>query len=385
MLKSLMMKNLIFLAVLLLFSCRANVSMNTSKAEFSDSMEALVTEIIDGNHGSVPGISMTVLSRGKEVSWSGAQGYDSKEEESEVGVDQPFRIASVTKTFVATAILRLHEMDSLSIDDSVAQFISDEHKAILEADGYNLNKITLKHCLHHTSGLYDYAVGEGTNYTDIVLQNPNKRWTRTQQIQGAVDWGDKLGEPGDKYAYSDTGYILLGETIEYFFNGDLAKGIRTLVDFDKLKMNHTWLESLEDAPAGVKDLVHCYYGRENVTGFDPSLDLYGGGGLVSTTGDLVKFIDALFHGQIFEKETTLPLMLSKAKFNKEGAATEQSRDYRCGLFSFSLFSNEVFAHSGLWDVYVLYDPSTKTAIATNYTNRFRYRLVKKVVKTVNNL
>lgn len=366
-------------------SCQSNVSMHTSKEEFADTMETLVAEIIDGNHGNVPGISMAVLSRDKDVSWSGAQGFDSKEKENDVAVEQPFRIASVTKTFVAAAILRLHEMDSLSVDDSIAKYISEEHKTILKSDGYDLNKITLKHCLHHTSGLFDYAVGEGTKYTDIALQNPSKRWTRTQQVQGAVDWGDKLGEPGDMYGYSDTGYVLLGETIESFFDGDLAKGIRTLVGFESLGMNHTWLESLEDPPAGMKDIVHCYFGREDVTNFDPSMDLYGGGGLVSTTGDLVKFIDALFHGDIFAKESTLPLMLSKAKFNKEGAAAEQSKDYRCGLFTFSLYSNEVFAHSGLWDVYVLYDPTTKTSIATNFTNRFRYRIVKKVVRTVNNL
>lgn len=367
-------------------SCRSNVSTSVDREDLDSTLQDLITEAIEGNFGRTPGITLSVISRGKSVNWSGAQGFDSKEKTNEVALDQPFRIASITKTFVAVSILRLHEMDSLSIQDPISKYISPEHINILMADGYDLDKITLRHCLDHTSGLYDYAVGENTKYTAIALADHNKRWTRTEQLQGAVDWGDKLAEPGDQYEYSDTGYILLGEIIEHFFDGDLALGLRTLVGYDKLGLSHTWLETLEDAPIGMKRLVHCYFGREDVTEIDPSIDLYGGGGLVSTTSDLVKFIDGLFNSEVFAKAETLDLMLSKSQMNNKGDGDiNNHREYRCGIVAMPLFGQEVYTHSGLWDVYVLHDPSSNTSLATNFTNSHRYRLVKKVVQTINQL
>jgi len=366
-------------------ACTSNVSTSVSKEDLGETLNALVQEAIDGGHGYVPGITMSLKSRNKNVSAAVGNGFDSKEKDNELSMDQPFRIASVTKTFVAVSILRLHEMDSLSVNDPISNHISMAHQELLAPDDYDLSAITILHCLQHISGLYDYAVGENTKYTEIALAAPDKRWTRTEQLQGAVDWGEKVGEPGDKYLYSDTGYILLGEIIESFFDGDLALGIRTLVGFEKLGLDHTWLESLEDEPAGMMDRVHCYYGSKDVTEFDPSLDLYGGGGLVSTTGDLVRFVDGVFNGQVFDKQETLDLMLTKAVMNKPVEQGANMRDYRCGIFATPLYGHEVYGHSGLWDVFILHDPSSNTSIATNFTNRGRYRLIKKVVRTINQL
>ena len=377
------MRKIIFLLVIVSAACKSNVSTSVEKKDVGATLSGLVQEAIDGSYGSTPGITLSVKSRNKNVSAAIGNGFDSKEKDNELSIDQPFRIASVTKTFVAVSILRLHEMDSLSVNDPIINYISNSHQEILASDNYNLSDITILHCLQHISGLFDYAVN--TKYRDIVLGNPSKRWTRTQQLQGAVDWGDKIGEPGDKYVYSDTGYILLGEIIESFFGGDLAMGIRTLVGFDNLGLDNTWLETLEEEPAGMKDLVHCYLGREDVTAFDPSIDLYGGGGLVSTTGDLVKFIDGIFNGEIFDKEETLELMLAKPIMNNPKEEVNNMRVYRCGIVGMPLYGQEIFAHSGIWDVFVLHDPSSNTSIATNFTNRHRYRLVKKVVQTINQL
>jgi len=380
------MKKILLLLIMASAACTSNVSTSVAKKDVGDTLGALVQEAIDDSYHNALGITLTVKSRNKDLEAAVVNGFDSKEKESELSIDQPFRIASVTKTFVAVSILRLHEMDSLSVNDPISKYISDEHQEILKSDGYDLSTITILHCLQHISGLYDYAVGDKTQYTEIAMANPDKRWTRTEQLQGAVDWGDKLGAPGDKYVYSDTGYILLGEIIEYFFDGNLAQGIRTLVGFEKLGLTHTWLESLEDEPAGMKDRVHCFYGRQDVTDYDPSLDLYGGGGLVSTTGDLVKFVDGVFNNEVFEKEETLDLMIALPKVNdpKEEQG-DNKRVYRCGIFGMPLYGNEVYGHSGLWDVFILHDPSSNTSIATNFTNRGRYRLIKKVVRTINQL
>jgi len=286
-------------------------------------------EALDNSNDHMHGLTVSVLSPEKNISWKKAKGFDSAKEEKEVEIDQPYRIASITKTFVAASILRLHEMDSISIHDPISKYISLEHQKILKSDEYDVDKITILHCLNHSSGLYDYAMGDSP-FVKVVIESPEKRWTRTDQISFAVEHGDKLGYPGEKYAYSDTGYVLLGETIEHFYEGDLAFGLRDLIGFEKLDMNHTWLESLEEAPEGMKPMVKIYLGSLEANEFDPSCDLYGGGGLVSTSEDLSKFMHALFNGGIFEDPSSLELMIQKQELDPDYDTFEDRRykDYR---------------------------------------------------------
>ena len=244
---------------LLLNSCIKNVSTNPSIEEVETTLEDLLQEAMDNSFETIPGISMAIIAPDIPLKWSGTKGFDSSEKDQELSIDQAFRIASVTKTFVAAAILRLHEMDSLSIEESLSQYISEEHQTILQADDYSLDSIKILHCLYHTSGLFDYAMGN-RGYMEYCKTAPNKRWTRTEQLQWAVDSGDKLGYPGEKYAYSDTGYILLGEILEGFYEGDLAKALRDLLAFEQLGMTQTWLETLEPVPPNMPDKVASLFG-----------------------------------------------------------------------------------------------------------------------------
>ena len=100
----------------------------------------------------------------------------------------------------------------------------------------------------HTSGIYDY--GQDPAYQAAVNADPAKRWTRLEQVRFAMDHGAPVGEPGTVYAYSDTGYSLLGEIIERATGAPLADAYRTLLDFEGLHLDATYLESLEPAPPG---------------------------------------------------------------------------------------------------------------------------------------
>ncbi|MGH9908876.1 MAG: serine hydrolase domain-containing protein, partial [Pyrinomonadaceae bacterium] len=186
-----------------------------------------------------------------------------------------FRVASVTKTFVAASILRLHEEDKIKLDDPINRYLPKEYNAILEAGGYPTNVITVRQLLTHTSGIFDYA--RAPEFLEAVVGNPKHRWTRIEQVQDAVKWGKPYFEPGKGYHYSDTGYVLLGEIVERLSGKSLGQALRTLLDFKKLKLDETYLETLEPVPAGVKPLSHAYFGETDTRDFDPSLDLYGGG------------------------------------------------------------------------------------------------------------
>ncbi len=373
-----------------LVSCGDNVTTSPSKQDVEATFLLLMEEATNHSYGKMPGISMSIISPKLDTTWEGVIGYDSDKKEDSLQLHQPFRIASVTKTFVAAAILRLHEMGKISINESITKYISEEHINILEKEGYEPNKIKISHCLNHTSGLFDFGMGEGSSYLKIAKENPIRRWTRTEQLQGAMDWGNKMGAPGERYHYSDTGYILLGEIIEYFYNGDLALGLRTLLKMEQLGMKNTWLGSLEARPINTNtdvEVVHRYFQGDDVTKWDNSVDLYGGGGLMSTCPDLNKFIHALFNHQVFDKKATLELMLTKPTYAKsyDIAADKRYKDYRYGLWEITIYGEKAYLHKGLWGTIVLHIPAYNSSFTANFTKGWSDRLLKKAILVIKNL
>lgn len=380
------MKKTLFLLVLIFTSCKDYAPYQLGDNDLEIVYNGLMQEVIDNSHNNTPGVGISVRCEPKDINYVGAIGFDSKDKSSKLEADQPFRIASITKTFVAAAILRLHELDSISIHDPLSKYISKAHQEVLVSDEYNLDEIKVSHCLNHTSGFFDYAMG-GSPYGEYVKQDPHKRWTRTEQLQFAVEHGKKLGYPGEKYAYSDTGYILLGEIIEYFFDGDLALGLSSLIGYEKLGMSKTWLESLEEEPVGVKRPVRRYVQGLDATMFDPSIDLYGGGGIISTLSDLNKFMNGLFNNKIYDQKSTLDLMLEKPTYDQGYDIIKDRRykDYRNGLWKVMINNEDVYLHSGLWGTHILHQPSSNTTVVANFTKGGSDRLLKKLFMSVHSI
>ena len=245
-----------YIAVVLLVGC------SPAKKSISDESSSVVLQrILDeeccSEKDDVIGISLSVVSDELEIDFTSSAGYDSVEKTNELNALQPFRIASLTKVFVATAILRLYEKGQLSLEDPISKFISKKHVEILREGGYDPDVITVRHCLNHSSGLYDYAEG-GPEYIEEAVKDPNKRWTRTEQIAFAMKHGKPHAPPGEEEHYSDTGYVLLGEIIEKLTGSGLAEGLRRLLKFDELHMPATYLETLEKRPDGLMPNVKRY-------------------------------------------------------------------------------------------------------------------------------
>ena len=367
-------------------SCKKQVSTNPLPDQVEATLQLLLEEAIDDSFGSMSGISVSIISPKLKQNWAGVEGFDSTTKDKELNIDQPFRIASITKTFVAAAILRLHEMNFLSIEEPISKYILPTSKQILIDGGYDPNAIKIMHCLNHSSGLFDYAMGN-RKFIDKAKSEPQKRWTRQEQLEWAMEFGEKIGKPGDQYAYGDTGYILLGEIIEHFFEKDLAQGLRTLLKFDDLQLDRTWLETLEPEPLNMLEPVHRYFGRDDVTLWDPSTDLYGGGGLMSTCPNLSRFFHALFNHQIYDKKETLKLMLTKNAFTSNYNPSEDKRfkDYRYGVWSVNIYGKKAYMHNGLWGTQLIHIPAYNTTIATNFTKGKSDRLLKKIILLIKNI
>ncbi len=269
--------------------------------------------------------------------------------------DTPFRVASMTKTFVAAAILRLVEEGDLALDDPIAEHLSPESLGILTADGYDPHRITVRHLLQHNGGFYDYA-SDG-RYEVASVADPTHRFTRAEQLRLATEYGDPLGEPGAVHSYSDTGYILLGEILERVTGDTLPGAVRSVIPFDDLGLDSTYWETLEDAPAGLAPRAHQYFGADiDNIGFDASQDLYGGGGLVSTTGDLARFYESLFGGGVFEKPSTLRTMTKVSRPGRnDGAAM--------GIYEVDAAGERCFGHAGFWGTQTIHCPALDLTFA----------------------
>lgn len=276
-----------------------------------------------------------------------------------------FRVASVTKTFTAASILRLYEKGKIKLAEPINRYLPEEYNAILETDGYSTNIITVRQLLTHTSGIYDY--GTDLRYYAAVLSNSAHHWTRTEQIQAAIKWGKPYFEPGKGFHYSDTGYILLGEMIERLSGKPLGKAYRILLDFKKLGLNETYLETLETAPAGVKSVSHPYLGETDTIDFDPSFDLYGGGGLVSSTEDLARFYRALLNGKVFRRGSTLQTMLAVPPTNENALGG----GYAMGIARRKIAGNLCWGHSGFWGTHSYYCPEPDITVVRHFNQAQR--------------
>jgi D-alanyl-D-alanine carboxypeptidase len=319
-------------------------------------LQAVVDETVRAS-ASIPGLVVHVDAPGRHLGVSIAAGVADRATATPLTPDAGFRIASNTKTFTAAAVLRLVEQNRLGLDAPIDGLLAPETVDALRAGGYRPDAITVRQVLVHASGIYD--VGQDPAYQAAVNADPAKRWTRLEQVRFAMDHGAPVGEPGTVYAYSDTGYSLLGEIIERATGTPLAAAYRTLLDFEGLHLDATYLEALQPAPPGSVGRAHQYVGDIDGFSADPSFDPNGAAGLVSTVDDLSRFYRALLRGEVFTDPATLDTMLEIPASNVEAGAG-------MGIFRIDVAGNTCWQHSGFWGTFVVTCSQIDVTIAASW-------------------
>lgn len=213
--------------------------------------------------------------------------------------DTPFRVASITKTFTAVVVTQLAAEGKLKFDDLMTRHLpadfADLVPRIHVLDGVSYGEqITIRQLLTHSAGLFDYAMSAG--FFGKIAENPSHEWTPRQMLEGAVVWGTPHFPPGGGYgyAYSDTGYVLLGVIIEHLDGRPLHESYRARI-LDPLGMHGTYLEGHE-AHRG-PEMSHPYHADLDVAPIHGTAD-WAGGGLVSTCDELAVFAQALVGGRL---------------------------------------------------------------------------------------
>ena len=272
-----------------------------------------------------PGFSGVVLiAENGKANYHKAFGY--REFENQIPLQTPdiFELASLSKQFTAMIIMMLKEKGLLNYDDSVSKYLEIPYKGI-----------TIRHLLTHTSGLPDYQ--------DIM----DKNWDKTK-VAGNPDCIEYLNkyappkrfEPGEKYEYSNTGYLLLASIAEKASNIDFIELSRKWI-FRKLKMKSTDIRTLEAKKATSNFAIgHIYVAeRSKYVRADsfPSSDYTiwlgnrkGPGRISSTAADLLKWDKALYTNKLIKQSTLqeafTPMQLNDGSFSNYGFGWSLRKD-----------------------------------------------------------
>ena len=315
-------------------------------------------------------------------------GFADLETNKKVKPFHQFRIASITKPFTATAILKLIEMKELSLDDKLDEFFPNY------PNGQN---ISIYQLLSHTSGIPNWWNGgmpenEPKNFP--MCKNPHQYLQEMKNIS--------LFEPGEFYKYSNSGYVLLGEIIEKISGQSYEKFLSENI-FEPAGMTKTEMEHIERVSENWVNGYALDNEKENPF-IKPEIYHmpFSAGGLRSTTTDLLNFVSSLNSNKIIETNLVKD-MITYGKLNNgkpnyegyyvpEGSKPRKSYDeikksgYGFGLNLMELYQNPVFYHSGGiagFNSYLIHIPkSNSTVIFLANTENGIIPELKEILKVV---
>ncbi len=304
----------------------------------------------------VPGVVVHFICPTQELDWTAVAGTSEVDNPDRIlGPGQTFRIASNTKTYVAASVMRLVELGKLDLDDSLADRLSPIYCEKLYADGYDLKSMTISQLLSHTSGMFEHPADP--RYAEAIMANPQRVWTRDEQLDLCLEWGDPVGKPGELFKYSDTGYLLLGSIVEDITGQSLGRAVHSLLDYEKLGLDATWWEIDEKQPSTSGPRAHQYYFKHDTTDWDCSLDLFGGGGLLTDAYDLAWFLRKLVMGEVLAEPSSTTAMMERGTL-----------PYRLGIMRVEMGERLAWGHTGFWNTFAFHLPELDLTIAGSILN-----------------
>jgi CubicO group peptidase (beta-lactamase class C family) len=224
--------------------------------------------------------------------------------------NQPYYIASVGKLFTSVLVGVLVEQGKLSYEDTITPYLDEDllqNLHVFKGKDYT-NHIRIRHLLNHTSGIHDYF-GDKPRYAtpmlEQIVRESSRFWTPREVIQWSKENLNSHFPPGKGFHYSDTGYHILGLIIEKTTSMPFHAALKQYI-FQPLEMNHSCLaqhsEPLVQSDYPVADI---YIGetRIDITQYRSLSIDYAGGGIVSTSEDLLKFMKALVKHVIINANT----------------------------------------------------------------------------------
>jgi D-alanyl-D-alanine carboxypeptidase len=247
-------------------------------------LQALLNQTV--NSQNMPGAVLYVATAKSQ--WTGAAGFSNLETHLPMQPTDRFSIASASKTYLAVVVLQLVESGQIQLDRPIAAYLPADFQTHI----VNSDRITVRQLLNHTSGVAEYRFVEGF---DTATRNRSRAnpWKVEEALEYIFDRAAQF-EPGTRYAYTDSNYLLLQLIVETITKQPIEAVMRDRI-FTPLHLNNMFTELREAIPNG------------EVTGYSPIddqgnrqnlslLNLGNGlsdGGLVANAQDVASFLDAL--------------------------------------------------------------------------------------------
>ncbi|MHA1637992.1 MAG: serine hydrolase domain-containing protein [Candidatus Thorarchaeota archaeon] len=290
------------------------------------SIETLDTQISKRIGENSPGCIVAIVRDGETI-FSKAYGYANLDHMVPVTKETSFYIASVSKQFTAMSVLLLAEQGLVNLDTSIREYLPDLPEYT--------ETITLKHLLHHTSGLREYIdlISMKGQFNNLVFDNI----TMDEIYALLLQQKDVVSDPGEKYKYNNTGYILLARLVEKVSGKSFAdftqEHIFAPLGMDSAHFIQDPYQLISGYAQGYRDINKEY------TRFPTRSPLVGPTGLVCKLDDMLKWDRFLSEGGLGIGEWNFLDMLQEPGSLSDGSALE---------YSYGMLVNEYKGRKRIW-------------------------------------
>jgi CubicO group peptidase (beta-lactamase class C family) len=298
--------------LLLIFTIVSTIVFAQTKEE---NIDKLLTAYQSGNEFN----GTALVSYNGKVLINKGYGFKNIAESNPATNETIFQIGSITKQFTATLILRLEEKGKLKTTDYISKYFPDFPRG---------NEITIHHLLTHTSGIFNY-----TNDASFMATEAVKPISEDKML--ALFKNIKLDfEPGSKWSYSNSGYILLGYIIQKVTKKSYEQEIRDCI-FKPLKMSQSGFDFVALKSPNKAQGYFAIDGEKSVIApvVDSSVS-FSAGSIYTTTADLQKWHEGLFNNKIIKRESL------------EKAFTKYQSNYGYGWFMSENGGKKYQSHGG---------------------------------------
>lgn len=253
-------------------------------------LDAQLQAILDQTvaDGQIPGAMLAVNTPGQQT-WYGSSGIADRTTQAPMGADEPYQIASITKTFTAVVALQLAEEGIVDLDAPMTTYLPDS--GVPDSD-----QMTVRMLLNHTTGLYNYL--QDPTFFAGVYADPERVWQPEELIEYNVSFPPTFSPPGAAWHYSSANYVTLGLLVEAATGNSHADEIRTRI-LEPLGMDRTFYPPDEALP---EELPTGYFDADDHSNNAVSA-AWATSNMVSTNEDMQTFSQALFEGDLLQPET----------------------------------------------------------------------------------
>lgn len=304
-LKSLTIYFLIFFFLIKLPTASAQQHFDTQKLED-------YLSVLEENNKFMGSVAIL---NGDELLFNKAYGF-TNEDQKPANAKTIYRIGSITKTYTAALIMQLVKEGKIGLSDKLSKFYPDIP---------NADQITIEHLLRHRSGLVN--VTNVPEYSEYYTENV----THGQMLDRIKRYGTSF-EPGEKFEYSNTGYILLGYIVEDVTGMSYANALKEFIA-EPLGLDRTYYGGEISTRSGEAFSFNYTPGGWKKTSETNMSIPHGAGAIVSTPAETGMFLNALFNGELISGEYSEKM-------------TDLQDGYGLGLVRIPFYDKYAWGHNG---------------------------------------